>query len=171
MDAESMFAGMAKAPMFGAGQYFGEGEFLVETKSIKMNNGHKGLCFIVEFKVLESNSEKDPVGSIRSWVVKMGAGNLNAFSDIKGFLFALALGIDPKKAGTPEENPDLHSQATEFVKAACDPNYAQKIGADADALIGLPVKLYTFQKPTKPSLQKPQGGLFTVHNYSPAAAA
>lgn len=167
---EQMFAGMDKAAMFGSGQYFSEGNYRVATKSLKVNNGFKGLCFIAEFEVLESTSAKDPIGATRSWVVKMGATNKNAFSDIKSLIFALT-GVDPKKAGQPEENPQLHSQAAELVKAACDADYAKKIGLEPDALVGIELKLQAFGKATRPSAEKPQGGIFTVHNWSPADAA
>src|SRR5689334_2270240 len=106
MGIEAYFEGMERAEVFGKGQYFKEGNFRVRTKALKVNNGQNGLCFIAEFDVIESTSAEDPVGSTRSWVVKMGPTNKNAFSDIKSFMFAL-LGVDPKKAGKPEENPQL----------------------------------------------------------------
>ena len=167
---EQYFAGMDKAPMFGSGQYFSaDFKGVVKTRSMKVNNGFKGLCFIAEFEVVESNTDKDPVGSTRSYVVKMGPENRNAFADIKALVFAVALQTDPKKAGAPEQNPALHAQAAEIVKAACEPEYAKKIGVPPDALEGLPVRLETWGKPTRPSAKNPQGGVFTVHSWYPAA--
>lgn len=170
MGIEQYFAGMDRAPMFGTGQYFSEGNFRVRTKSLKVNNGFKGVCFIAEFDVLDSSSAKDPTGSTRSWVVKMGPTNKNAFSDIKSLIFAI-VGVDPKKAGSPEENPELHRQAAELVKAACDADYAKQIGMAPNALEGREVLLQTFAKATRPTPEKPQGGTFTVHSWLPMPAA
>lgn len=169
VNVEQMFAGMEKAQIFGKGQYFSEGDFLVRTKSMKVNDGHNGLCFIAEFEVLQSTSAKDPVGATRSWVVKMGPTNKNAFSDIKSLIFALT-GKDPKQVGQPEENPALHAEAANLVKAACDPEYAKKVGIAADVFVGIEVGLHTFLKPTRPSPQKPEGGVFTVHSWTPVAS-
>ena len=167
MDAEQAFYGMEKVQLFGSGQYFSEGDFLVKTRNLKLNSGYKGTCFIAEFEVVESSNTADPVGSTRSWVVMMGPKNKNAMSDIKALFFALS-GTDPKKVGAPEEDPALHSQAAEMAKAACDSAYAKKVGIAAGTFEGLPVKLQAFAKATRPTPDKPQGGTFTVHSWSPA---
>ena len=167
MGAAQMFAGMDTAPLFGTGQYFSEGEFVVKAKSLKVHSGYKGTVFIAEFEVVESNNTADPPGATRSWVVKMGAQNKNAFSDIKSLMFALALDVDPKKVPPPESDPAIHAQATEFVKIACDADYAKSKGADPTQLEGMPVRLSTFGKKTRPSPEKPQGGTFTVHAWAP----
>jgi len=90
----------------------------------------------------------------------------NAFSDIKALIFAI-LGIDPKDAGQPKEKPALHAQAADLVRAACDPEYAARLGLDPNALLDLPVRLETFAKPTRPTPEKPSGGVFTVHRWYP----
>jgi hypothetical protein len=180
--AEQYFAGMDHAQMFGAGQYFAGGDYDVEIKSLKVNNGHKGPCFIAEFLVHSTTNEKDPVGSVRSWVVKLGGVNKNAFSDIKGLAFAL-LGVDPKKAGQPTDPGTIelngqpvpfavaHAQATQLVMAACDPDFAQKNGINPNIVVGFRVKLRAWQKPTKPSVTNPNGGVFTVHAFAPIGGA
>lgn len=170
MGIEAYFEGMERAEVFGKGQNFKEGNFRVRTKALKVNNGQNGLCFIAEFDVIESTSAEDPVGSTRSWVVKMGPTNKNAFSDIKSFMFAL-LGVDPKKAGKPEENPQLHAQAAQAVKAACDAQYAASIGVPANAFEGRDVLLQTWVKATRPKPPSTEPGKFTVHAWTPAPLA
>lgn len=176
MGIEAFFDGMEKAEVFGKGQYFKEGNFRVRTKALKVNNGNNGLCFIAEFEVVSSDQpidaegkQADPPGSTRSWVVKMGPTNKNAFSDIKSFVFAL-LGVDPKKAGKPEENPQLHAQATQAVKAACDAQFAATLGLPPNAFEGRDVLLQTWVKATKPKPPSNEPGKFTVHNWAPAPA-
>lgn len=167
MNIDQVFAGMEAAPIFGKGQYFSEGEFTLMVKGLKVNNGYNGLCFIAEFEVLASTSEKDPVGSTRSWIVKMGPTNKNAFSDIKALVLALT-GKDPKRSGSPAENPELHAKAAKLVKAACDAEYAKTVGIAPDVFEGAEVGLRTFAKATRPTPQKPEGGTFTVHDWFPA---
>ncbi len=170
VNVEAMFAGMDKAQMMAGGQYVkGEGKFLACSKGFKINSGYKGTFLIFEFEVLESTSPEDPAGCTRSKVIELSAKNKYAFSDTKSIVFAL-MGHDPKRVGSPEENPALHAQAAEIVKAACDPGYAAKIGMDPDALVGINLRLETFRKPTRPTVERPQGGLFTVHNWLPAEA-
>lgn len=162
MGTADVFNGMDSAPMFGSGAYFAAGHrYALRTKTIKVHDGFKGKTFIAEFEVLESSSEKDPPGSTRSYVVKLGAGNVNAFSDIKALMFAI-LGTDPKKAGQPSDNPPLHAQAADAVKCAVDRDYAASKGVAPDAFEGLPVRLETTTKKTK------AGNDFTVHVWQPA---
>lgn len=189
---DQMFSGMDNAPMFGAGVYFSPGTFLLKAKSFKVNDGFKGRAFIAEFDVVESTNQKDKPGDVRSWVVMLASDkNKNAFSDIKALIFSIALGIDPKKAGQPTDPGHLviaglfaqfpieqrtktyaeaHALATALVKAACDADYAKQIGLQPGQLEGQPVRLMTWEKPTRPTAQKPQGGVFTVHAWSPATA-
>lgn len=162
MDVDKMFAGMATAQMFGKGIFMGEGRFGVRTKLIKLNEGHKGKSFIVEFEVLSSTNEKHAIGSSGSWVVKMDKPN--AFSDIKGFVAAL-IGMDPKSIRKPEEDPATHETLAKYAKAACDADFAKKIGEEPDFLIGVDLNLETVLKKTL------AGKDFTVHNWSPAEEA
>ena len=161
MDVDRMFAGMAQAEAKGAGQYFGVGRFLLRTKNIFAKEGFKP-AFIAEFEILESTCATDPVGSSRSFFVNMKPDNPYAFSDIKKFLAALS-GDNPKTLPSPAAAPEKHREIEQLAKAACDPAYAARIGMAPDALIGLPVRLETWQKPTKKV-----GGLFTIHDWSPA---
>jgi hypothetical protein len=154
---------MESAKGMGGGQYFkGEGRFLVKTKRLFVNQGHKGKFFVAEFEVLESTSPQDPVGCTRSWVAPLeGERAKYSFSDVKNLVFAIT-GQDPKGVGDPSENPKLHQEATQLVMAACDPEYAKKNKIDPTDLIDQEVGLETFAKGTK------KGGTFTVHSWSPA---
>lgn len=168
MSIESYFAPMTNARSMAGGQHLkGEGKFVVLMKKMWVNDGHKGRFFIAEFEVEESSSPSDPVGSTRSWAVPMtGERAAYSFGDIKNLIFALT-GREPRDCGSPEEQPALHAEATALVTAACDPAYAKKHGIDSTELIGLSVRLETRSKATKPSPQKPQGGTFTQHLWSP----
>jgi hypothetical protein len=154
---------MDSAKSMGGGQYFkGEGRFLVRSKRMFVNQGHKGRFFVAEFEILASNSSVDPGGATRSWVSPLeGERAKYSFSDIKNLVFALT-GKNPKDIGDPSENPKLHQEATQLVMAACDAEYAKKNNIDPTDLIGLDVKLETFSKATK------KGGTFTVHAWEPA---
>lgn len=188
---EAMFAGMDQANLFGTGQWFAEGNFVCRTKSFKCIDGFKGRSFIAECEVVESNNPKDKPGDVRSWVVKMGGTNRNAFGDIKGMIFAAAMGLDPTKMGQPTDpgnvvvegifsslpitqrtmtNAQAHAQATQLVMAACDADYARKVGLQPGMLENIIVRLQTFAKPTRATQDKPQGGVFTVHKWFPATS-
>ena len=168
MGVESYFRGMDSAKSMSGGQYFkGEGKFLVTTKRMFVNDGHKGKFFIAEFDVKESTSAIDPVGSTRSWAVPLeGERAKYSFGDIKNLVFALT-GQNPKDVGDPSENPKLHQEVTQLVMAACDPEYAKKNKIDPLDLIGADVALETFLKATKPKPGQTTGGTFTVHSWAP----
>lgn len=161
---------MEGAKAMGGGQYIkGEGKFVLTTKRMFVNDGHKGRFFIAEFEVNESTSDKDPPGATRSWAVPLtGERAKYSFGDIKNLIFALT-GYEPKDVGSPDENADLHAQATKIVMAACDPTYAKKVGIDSELLIGQRVGLETTSKQTRPKPGQAAGGTFTVHTWSPLA--
>ena len=176
---EEMFAGMETAKQMHAGQHFkGEGNFELLTKSMKTNEGNKGKFFIAEFEVLKSTSPQDPVGCTRSWAIPLtGEKSKYSFGDIKSLVFAIC-GTDPKSVPPPEVDPGSHNEAKALVCAACDPEYAKAKNIDTSLLIGQRVNLQTWFKPTKPKpIPQPDGtfimkpGVFTKHDYSPAAQA
>lgn len=169
MGVESYFSGMANAKSMSGGQYFkGEGKFLLRTKRMFVNDGHKGKFFIAEFEVLQSTSAQEPVGCTRSWAVPLeGERAKYSFGDVKNLVFAIT-GQSPKDVGDPSENPKLHQEATQLVMAACDAEYAKKNGIDPTDLIDQEVGLETFLKATKPKAGQTQGGVFTVHAWGPA---
>ena len=167
---EAYFAGMANASMTSSGVYFSPGKFRLRSKGFKVHAGHNGPAFVAEFTVLATNNEADPVGSTRSYVVKLGPQNKYCLGEIKAVMFAVAMGLDPKKVGTPESNPKEHGECAEYTKVACDAEYAKKMGLAPDAFEGIDCVLETHQKPTRPSPKNPQGGVFTVHTWSPCEA-
>jgi len=169
MGVADYFNGMENAKSMGGGQYVkGEGKFLVRTKRIFVNSGHRGKFLVVEFEVLESTSPLDPAGCTRSWVAPLeGERSRYTFGDAKNMVFAIT-GQNPKDVGDPSENPKLHREATQLVMAAVDPEYAKKNGIDPTDLIDQEVALETFQKATRPKPGQTQGGVFTVHVWSPA---
>jgi hypothetical protein len=174
---EAMFANMATAKQMASGQHFkGEGAFVLRTKAMKVNDGHKGRFFVAEFEILASSSAQDPVGTTRSWAVPLtGERAQYSFGDIKGLVFALC-GTNPKDVPQPEVDPAAHVEATQLVMAACDAEYAATKGIDTSLLVGQTVCLTTFYKATKPKpVAQPDGtfkmvaGTFTVHQWTPAA--
>ena len=160
MDIDEMFKGMAAAQMNGKGNYMGEGRYLVRTKVLKVKEGFRGKSFILEFEILETTNAAHPVGSTGSWVVKLDKPQ--AYGDIKGLIFALAMGVDPKTVRSPDQDPALHQQCATFTKAALSPEAAKALGEEPDFLIGLPLRLETVKVKTS------KGGDFTVHNWAPA---
>jgi hypothetical protein len=170
-----MFAGMDTAEGFGAGQYFEEGRFDLVVKSIKCvtsrrpENAGKHF-FTAEFEVISSSNPEVAPGASRTYQVKI-EGNTYAFADIKNFVFALT-GTDPKNAPTPKQDPELHKFATAIAMALVDEEYAAKVAPEVREMVaeiaGLPVKLETFKKPTRPKPGQATGGLFTIHQWSPA---
>lgn len=168
MSVSSYFEGMASAKSQGGGQYIkGEGKFLVTLQRLFVNEGHKGRFFIAEFTIDESTSAQDPVGCTRSWAVPLtGERARYSFGDIKNLIFSLT-GQHPKDAGDPDENPELHAEATKIVMAACDAAYAKKHNLDPTQLLGEQVRLETNSKPTRPKPGQTVGGTFTVHTWTP----
>jgi len=162
------FSDVAKAKAQGGGQHVkGEGDFTLTIQRIFVNDGFKGKFFVCEFTIDESTSAQDPAGCTRSWVAPLtGERAKYSFGDIKNLIFALT-GQNPRDAGTWEENPALHNEAAEIVKAACDPAYAKKNNLDPTLLIGERVRLSTHAKATRPKPGQTQGGTFTVHTWSP----
>lgn len=161
---DALFDGMPDADLNNKGNYMGPGRFLVETKAIKYKDSkHRGKSYIIEFTVVESTNPAHEPGSSGSWVIKLDKPQ--AWGDIKAFMMALAMDIDPKTAKTPKQDPELHAKATELAKAAISAEHAQKLGAEEDFLLGLPVRLETTMTKTQ------KGGDFTIHAWSPASKA
>lgn len=168
---DQLFKGMADAPMFGRGNYLGEGMFEIELKKLFVKTQtFKGVAlFICEFTILESSNPKHAPGSTGSWATKLALPN--AFGDIKSLIFA-AIGREPKDV--PAEDRDAHEFATLLASAVCgsasaaaklkDMPYDLPEGAES-LLIGQRVHLETQMVKTK------TGGDFTRHNFSPAKSA
>jgi hypothetical protein len=170
MDLDTLFSGMNKSAVSDSASFFTEGLYTVEVRSLEFRNGFKGHSFIAKFEVKESNSPETLVGVTRSWIVKLDKPSTKerAMGDIKGLIFALC-GTDPKTVKGPELDPSAHEQATKLFKCAIDETYAKANGVDPRALIGKTVKLECTGVKTKPTADKPGGGDFTRHAWSPAA--
>jgi hypothetical protein len=174
MSVASYFDGAEKAKM-NRGQYFkDEGRFLLTLKRMFFNDGHNGKFFIAEFEVNSSNQpndafgkQPDPPGSTRSWTAPLtGERARYTQAEAKNLVFALT-GRDPQDYREPAENPDLHAEATNIIKAAIDPEFAKKNNIDPTLLVGQQVQLETTKKTTRPKPGQTQGGTFTMHTWYP----
>lgn len=164
MDIDQLFSGMKDAPMFGRGNYMGEGLYLVELTKVFVKPRFKGgTVFIAEFTILESTNEKHKAGTTGSWCPKIELPN--TFGDIKSLVFA-ALGIAPKDV--TKDQLDLHAQATLLARAACGSESAiaelKAAGVENHSIVGNRVRLECTQ--TKTREQKD----FTRYTWSPATA-
>lgn len=154
---------MKDAPIFGKGNYMGEGVYRVELTAVFVKPRWKGgNVFVAEFKILESSNPKHAAGSTGSWVPKIETPN--TFGDIKSLMFA-ALGINPKSVAPDDEK--AHNQASLLAKAACGSDSAKKelstLGfAEEDAsVVGCIVGLECVQVKTKANTD------FTRYTWSP----
>jgi hypothetical protein len=172
---DTLFAGMATAPMRGAGgNYMTPGLYTVEMTNIKEFSGQKGRAAIFEFKVVTTDNDKHPVGSSGSYVillenpdpVKRGY----AWSDLKAIMFALD-GKDPKRVKPAEVDPQAHADVTELTKLVLNEEYCKAKGLEPGFLNGTRVELECRTKKTRPTPQKPQGGDYTLHVWGPAKQA
>jgi hypothetical protein len=167
LDIDKLFSGMQNAPMFGRGNYMGEGLFQVKITNVFVKPRFKGgNVFICEFQILESNNEKHKVGTTGSWCPKIELPN--TFGDIKSLMFA-ATGTDPKTVKA--EDGALHGQASLLARAACGSESAKaelkqtfaQQGIDHDgSIIGCEVRLECTQTKTKENKD------FTRYTWSPA---
>lgn len=96
MIATSIWDGIERAEVFERGRYATpnfQGVVAIK-KTISKNARNKGMSFIVEFEVIETNMpDEHPVGSKLSWFVKMS--NDSAFGNILGWA-AACVGIHPQ---------------------------------------------------------------------------
>lgn len=172
MDLDTLFAGMQQSALNDRGEFFAEGLYTVEAKSFEFRDGFKGKSFIAKFAVVESNNPDTPVGVTRSWIVKLdkAATKAQAMGDIKSLMFALS-GVDPRQVKSPELDPGAHEQATKLFKASIDETYAKTIGVDPRLLVGRRVRLEATTVKTKATADRPNGGEFTRHSWTPCVQA
>ncbi len=155
---------MAKAEIFGAGNYMEEGLYVVETKNVFVKEGFKGKSFIFEFTVIESNNAAHAPGTSGSWVLKFTFGNITR-------LVMALLGYENTKEN--QQNETIRKEVELIVRAACGSDTAKKELGDVYSdgmLIGIRVKLETTKRKTAPTTEKPQGGVHTNHDWSPLPA-
>ncbi len=170
-DIDKLFGNIATTEINGSGTYMGDGLYLVETKNIFVKNGSNpakpGDSFIAEFTVLESDNPEHKPGSTGSYVLKFS--NPYAMGNIVEFVMSL-LGYENTKAN--QKDPAIRKEVDLVTRAACGSEAARKELGDSyvDGILhGITVRLECRKKPTKPSLGKPEGGVFTVHKWSPLA--
>jgi hypothetical protein len=164
-DIDKLFGGMAKAEIFGSGNFMGPGVYTVKTKNILVKDGFKGQSFIAEFEILESNNEKHAPGSSGTWILKFKWPQ--TFGNITKFVMAL-LGYEPTAAN--QNNSELRELVACIARAACGSDGAkQELGANyQDGMLhGVTLKLECTATKTAPKPGQPQGGDFTVYSWSP----
>lgn len=166
---DALFEKCATVDVNGSGNYMGVGLYRVKTKQIFVKNGTNpskpGDSFITEFTILKSNNPKHEVGSTGSYVLKFS--NPYAMGNIVELVMAL-LGYDNTKEN--QQNPDIRREIDLVTRATCGSDTAKaELGPDFEdgMLLDIEVDLECTLKPTKPSVGKPDGGVFTVHRWSP----
>lgn len=162
IDVDNLFAGMAKAEIFGKGSFMGEGVFEIETKDVFVKEGFKGKSFICEFTILESNNPAHAVGSSGSYVLKFE--NKYTFGNASELVMAL-LGFENTRDN--QANADVRALVQEVTAAACGSEKSQKAlgeGYSDGMLKGVRLRLETKKTGTQ------KGGEYTVHKWSPIAA-
>ncbi len=172
-ELDELFSAMETSTSTQAADFFKAGNYVVAPKSFEFRRGgYKGDSFIARFTVIESNNDDIPVGSTRSWILKLdGAKDKKerAFGDIKNFFFALQ-GMEPSSVPPFNKDKEPHQFATILFKAAVDANYATQNELDHLEFIGKPVKLEAVET----EYEKKNGGgkgIFTKHFWGPAPAA
>ncbi len=121
-------------------------------------------AFVCEFRILESDNAKYPVGSTGSWFVKDPEGQ--NLSDVERLMWA-AQGYEPKTVRTFKNADSKKYEA--YRDAACgwafaamnDAEALECLGFDSGFLAGLEVLLETRMTTMK------NGGDFTVYDWSP----
>lgn len=85
-----LFAGLSDAKLFENGVFLQpDHDYKMKVERLLVKKARKGFnAFILEGTILSSTSDKDPVGSKRSWLQKMEPEE-TAWPAIKGFFYAL----------------------------------------------------------------------------------
>jgi hypothetical protein len=173
---DQLFEGMTTSVSSNRSDFFLDGRYLLETKSFEYRpNGHKGTSFIAQFKVLSSDNPAVPVGSTRSWVVKLDGPKdqrERAMGDIKNLFFSL-LGKVPSSVPKPEVDMAPHIEAVHLFKCSIDENYAAAKGEGVTGadMLGIRVELEATLVDTRPKTPGGPVGKFTRHSWSPASDA
>jgi len=165
----------ANATSTQGGQWFSPGFVgVVRVKQMRDYKGEKGRKLITTVEVLESNSDKDPVGCTRDYFIKFPEEKFKRgrmWEDAKSMMFALCMDTTRKAVGTKDENPKAHAEAAEYVSLAFDAEYAAKKDAPPNPFAGLTARLETYAKAYAGTPANPNGGVFTVHEWSPVPKA
>ena len=153
--------GLNDAKVFEQGQFLSpDAHYELQVDKILAKKTRKsGTCFIVEATVLKSTSEKDPVGSKRTWLQKLDPVDV-AFPAIKSFMYALLgynfQGVDKEfcvKNIDPQLTKEDGTGLTDQALSDKQPFKGRKVGVDT-------VQVKTVGK----------GLNFTRHNFFPIDA-
>lgn len=152
MATANPFAGLPSAQVFGKGNYLAQGgEYVISIEGMEYKDLFKGgSALIVEFEVVESNNDKDPVGSKRSWFQSKNASFGGAVLE---FLYAV-LGTDYKN--DPAAAAEVQKASADLMQAALEKNEFK----------GQKVRVSTSHKLTKEAKKD-----FTVHVWTPYTEA
>jgi hypothetical protein len=149
--AQSRFKGASQAKISEKGTKCSDGKHLLEIKRITYSDsGANGDYYVVEFSVIESGNEKDPVGSERVWTQSMTKkafplGKLNAF------MFSAA-GYDHKNVADAKIIAEsIQPQSDDILDATTDESdplnfVGRRVWADVKNITsnGFPFAAYTF---------------------------
>ena len=174
-DVESLFSNMANAPLNAKGKYMGEGKYRIRTKSQKVTEiySKKKNCkvktFVNVFEVVTSTNPDHAAGSEGTQFI--GLDNDRGWGDIKAFVFATFMGLDPDRIKSPAQDAKAHAEATELAKALLSPTHAEALQFPADFGTGQFVDLECIKVKTAAKPGYPDGGEFTVYKFTPVPAA
>lgn len=153
------FGGIGAAKTFSSNPWLpSNGRFEVKIEKCLINDGNKGLFYIIEFEVEKSNHPQMRPGTVASQRIKKGTA---AASNIKNFLLAAVVG-----AGLAETAEEAEEQlGCEYDKKG---NVTKDLGAevmeystsDDNPFAGTRLVVTTKDITTK------AGAPFTVHNWS-----
>lgn len=172
---DDLFSAMETSSSAQAADFFKPGNYVVAPKSFEVRRGgYRGDSFIARFAVKESNNPDIPVGSTRSWIMKLDGTpdkKKRALGDIKNFFFALQ-GIEPTSVPPFEKDKEPHQVATILFKAAIDANYAAENELDHFEFVGKSVCLEAVETEYEIQLgpRKGEKAVFTKHFWGPAKA-
>jgi hypothetical protein len=174
IDIDSVFAGMAKADASGRGGNMDVGLYVVETRNILVRPGKDpkkpGNIFVVEFDVLESTSERHKPGSSGSWVLRFAWPA--TLGHITKFVYAALGNVDPEGWALTKANlddPAKRELAERYTRAMCGSDKAKaELGDEYEdgMFLRQRLRLETKMQKTAPKPGQPEGGDFTVYNWS-----
>lgn len=166
---DNIFNGLAKAEIFGSGNYFNEeGIFIVELQDIFCQDGFNGIAMIAEFRVLKSNNPDVSIGSARSVVYKKE--NKYFLANVKKLMLSL-MGYEPTRENFSSvsvgEEVALITRAVMQSDTAKAEMAAKGVPFDPNMFKGATLRVECVKKEMKPSPKHPNGGTRIDTNWSP----
>lgn len=148
------------------GQYYEKGEYrckILAVKEVVSTQKLGQVYFVVETECLESNNDKVKVGAEYSQVIDMT--NIMAMPNIKVFL-AAASDLDPYTMSNDDLNAALEERWSELCERKMElDEICELIASAANPLEGMEIGLTCVEQKTKPTVQKPTGGIFTKYQW------